>query len=273
MNNILKACPSTADIVNAELTRTSSPFRQYSDSILKFVCGKRTEAIELRRNLLSPPSDNVALFLSKIPPSETHLFDENKVEELLRTQSSILEPTHALEFLGIGWNTEGNRRFIPQWKIRSIREELQRRIESRTCTWKQAKSILGGLFHRIRYTSRVFTLSSHLYRQQSSSRAETKGRLQYSEGGAARSLLVVGQRGSEITDFHSSSNSAPVSRRLRRGLGCTSTQRKYKWYLDQRATEVAYKQKGVVCSFRCSKGIQENPEAKISINPVRPLDC
>nr|CAH7748260.1 unnamed protein product [Callosobruchus chinensis] len=68
INNILAACPSAAHIVDAELTGVSSLFRQHSDNVLQFVCGKRAEAIELRRNRLAPINTNFGLALGKIPP-------------------------------------------------------------------------------------------------------------------------------------------------------------------------------------------------------------
>nr|CAH7750068.1 unnamed protein product [Callosobruchus chinensis] len=98
INNILAACPSAAHIVDAELTGVSSLFRQHSDNVLQFVCGKRAEAIELRRNRLAPINTNFGLALGKIPPSESHLFDENRVEDLLKMQPVGLRPAYKRKY-------------------------------------------------------------------------------------------------------------------------------------------------------------------------------
>ncbi|CAH1955678.1 unnamed protein product [Acanthoscelides obtectus] len=90
---IIDACPSSADLIESELIGPGCLFRQHSDNLLQFICGKRAEAIELRRSQLAPLNTNVAMVLSKIPPSESHLFDENKIEDLLKSQAGSLRPT------------------------------------------------------------------------------------------------------------------------------------------------------------------------------------
>ncbi|KAI5631181.1 reverse transcriptase (RNA-dependent DNA polymerase) domain-containing protein [Phthorimaea operculella] len=60
-------------------------------------------------------------------------------------QKSVLEPTQNLEFLGIGWNTKLDQKYIPQKKINSLRRDLLSLIESKVWDWHQAKSMLGSL--------------------------------------------------------------------------------------------------------------------------------
>ncbi|KAJ2937386.1 hypothetical protein O0L34_g16570 [Tuta absoluta] len=60
-------------------------------------------------------------------------------------QKSVLTPTQDLEFLGIGWNTNLDQKYIPLKKITSLKTELSSLIESRVWDWHQAKSILGSL--------------------------------------------------------------------------------------------------------------------------------
>lgn len=92
LNKILEACPDAAKTITAELTGENSAFRECSDNLLQYVCGKRAETIEMRRKLLSPLTPNAVLALNKIPPSESALFDDSKVEELLKMQGFNLRP-------------------------------------------------------------------------------------------------------------------------------------------------------------------------------------
>ncbi|KAJ2944326.1 hypothetical protein O0L34_g18318 [Tuta absoluta] len=74
--------------VNKVLADRSTEFRQVSDHLLQFTCGKRAEAIELRRKVLAPISENLGPLLHKIPPSENCLFDEEKLQELSKAPTS-----------------------------------------------------------------------------------------------------------------------------------------------------------------------------------------
>nr|CAI5846546.1 unnamed protein product [Callosobruchus analis] len=90
---MIKACPLAAEVISKELLGEDCAFRHHSDNVLQFVCGKRSEAIELRRKHISFPNHANLLPLNKIPPSESHLFDEAKLEEALRTQNISLRPS------------------------------------------------------------------------------------------------------------------------------------------------------------------------------------
>nr|CAI5820271.1 unnamed protein product [Callosobruchus analis] len=90
LQNMVKACPSAAEVISKELLGTDCAFRHHSDNVLQFVCGKRSEAIELRRRHILFPNHANLLPLHKIPPSASHLFDEAKLEEALRTQNISL---------------------------------------------------------------------------------------------------------------------------------------------------------------------------------------
>nr|CAI5826076.1 unnamed protein product [Callosobruchus analis] len=93
LQNMIKACPSAAEVISKELLGEDCAFRHHSDNVLQFVCGKRSEAIKLRRKHISFPNHANLLPLNKIPPSESHLFDEAKLEEALRTQNISLRPS------------------------------------------------------------------------------------------------------------------------------------------------------------------------------------
>ncbi|CAG4990184.1 unnamed protein product [Colias eurytheme] len=75
-----------SDIKEA-LSGPNSAFKAVSDDILQYVCGHKVELIELRRNAILPKDEYYATLLNAIPPSSTHLFDEQQVSELLKQPS------------------------------------------------------------------------------------------------------------------------------------------------------------------------------------------
>ncbi|KAJ2937306.1 hypothetical protein O0L34_g19257 [Tuta absoluta] len=85
---IIEECPAALAAVNKVLADRSTEFRQISDHLLQFTCGKRAEAIELRRKVLASISENLGPLLHKIPPSENCLFDEEKLQELSKALTS-----------------------------------------------------------------------------------------------------------------------------------------------------------------------------------------
>lgn len=70
-----------------------SQFKQNSNDLLQFVCGKRAETIELRRKLFRPRNDMVASLLNNIPPSKSHLFEEAELSELFKQHQSSFRPS------------------------------------------------------------------------------------------------------------------------------------------------------------------------------------
>ncbi|KAI5631182.1 hypothetical protein NE865_16107 [Phthorimaea operculella] len=96
--NIIEKCPSAIDVVNKELADRSAEFRQISDNLLQFTCGKRAEAIEIRRKALAPVSENISPLLHKIPPSPNFLFDEDKLQELSKAPSSTFDAFKKKQF-------------------------------------------------------------------------------------------------------------------------------------------------------------------------------
>lgn len=75
-----------SDIKEA-LAGPNSAFKAISDDILQYVCGRKVEIIELRRNAILPKDEYYATLLNAIPPSSTHLFDEQQVSELMKQPS------------------------------------------------------------------------------------------------------------------------------------------------------------------------------------------
>ncbi|VEN60731.1 unnamed protein product [Callosobruchus maculatus] len=68
---------------------SNSEFRSVSDDLLQYTCGRRAEVIELRRKAFKPRSDYMASLLHAIPPSPSHLFEEQALAELFRTHPDL----------------------------------------------------------------------------------------------------------------------------------------------------------------------------------------
>ncbi|KAF6209964.1 hypothetical protein GE061_015719 [Apolygus lucorum] len=71
--------PELASILREDFTNASTEFRQESDGLLQYVCGKRAELIAERRRNFIPQNYNVQRQLNEIPPSASHLFDEGEL--------------------------------------------------------------------------------------------------------------------------------------------------------------------------------------------------
>lgn len=66
------------------LLSEGSEFKATSDDLLQFVCAHRAETIDLRRKSFKTNSDALSSMLQQIPPSETHLFQEDKLSLFIR---------------------------------------------------------------------------------------------------------------------------------------------------------------------------------------------
>ncbi|XP_045779584.1 uncharacterized protein LOC123877124 [Maniola jurtina] len=68
-----------------KILAADTELRTISDDLLQYTCGKRAEIIESRRKLYEPKSSYYRSVLSEIPPSETHLWDEEKLQQAFKT--------------------------------------------------------------------------------------------------------------------------------------------------------------------------------------------
>ncbi|XP_044577013.1 uncharacterized protein LOC123260123 [Cotesia glomerata] len=66
-----------------------SKFKETSDDLLQFTCARRAEVIEMRRNVFKPSEQHHAAKLAEIPPSETHLFDEELLSKFLDQRGGL----------------------------------------------------------------------------------------------------------------------------------------------------------------------------------------
>ncbi|KOB73346.1 Uncharacterized protein OBRU01_10887 [Operophtera brumata] len=76
--------PSVAESIHRNLLSKESKFRKLSDKAIQYACGRRADAIATRRSFYKPPNIGLDSLLKSIPPSLTHLFDEEKLTECIR---------------------------------------------------------------------------------------------------------------------------------------------------------------------------------------------
>lgn len=89
IRDLTKRHPEVMNEVQELLSSNSSVFKNVSDDILHYTCARRAEIIDLRRRVFKPNNDFLATKLSQIPPSETHLFDEEKFDNFINKQGGF----------------------------------------------------------------------------------------------------------------------------------------------------------------------------------------
>ncbi|XP_049866092.1 uncharacterized protein LOC126379470 [Pectinophora gossypiella] len=72
--------------IQKHLLAPDSTFRKISDGLLQYTCGRRAEIIQLRREIYKSPNKILNEILHDIPPSDTHLFDDEKLSEVVKNQ-------------------------------------------------------------------------------------------------------------------------------------------------------------------------------------------
>lgn len=75
--------------VGQEFLNTNSEFRKNSDALLQYVCGRRAEVLQQRRDTYKIKSKILHEVLHSIPPSETHLFTEPEFSQTVKDQGGI----------------------------------------------------------------------------------------------------------------------------------------------------------------------------------------
>ncbi|XP_073959252.1 uncharacterized protein [Choristoneura fumiferana] len=74
--------------VKKEYLGPESKFKKNSTDLLQYVCGKRTEVIRLRRKVFTPRNKVIKQIIHEIPPSETHLFEEKMLTDVVKEQEN-----------------------------------------------------------------------------------------------------------------------------------------------------------------------------------------
>ncbi|KAL4714310.1 hypothetical protein ACJJTC_009662 [Scirpophaga incertulas] len=70
------------------LSGPSSAFKNILDDVLHYTCAHRAEIIEYRRKA-RPINEFQEAKLAQIPPSETHLFEEERLDEFVNKQGGL----------------------------------------------------------------------------------------------------------------------------------------------------------------------------------------
>lgn len=78
--------PDLKSQINKEILGADSKFKKTSDAILQYTCGKRSEIIQQRRQLYKASNKALNEILHDIPPSDTHLFSEKSLSEVVKDQ-------------------------------------------------------------------------------------------------------------------------------------------------------------------------------------------
>lgn len=74
--------------VGKEFVAADSKFRKTSDALLQYVCGRRAEVLQHRREVYKPKKA-LRDILDDIPPSETHLFEESAFSAAVKEQGGV----------------------------------------------------------------------------------------------------------------------------------------------------------------------------------------
>ncbi|XP_044580459.1 uncharacterized protein LOC123267486 [Cotesia glomerata] len=80
MQRIAQKYPEAFDEIKNNFLGDSA-FKEISDDLLHYTCARRAELIELRRKSYKPKDHHLAAKLAEIPPSESHLFDEEALSK------------------------------------------------------------------------------------------------------------------------------------------------------------------------------------------------
>lgn len=91
VENVLKEvdAPNLKEVIQKYLTDDSTDFKTSSDNCLQFACGRRADVINSRRELIKTSSKHMDSILKEIVPSQTHLYDEEKLAEAFKNHGGF----------------------------------------------------------------------------------------------------------------------------------------------------------------------------------------
>ncbi|KOB64681.1 Uncharacterized protein OBRU01_21716 [Operophtera brumata] len=78
--------PKLRKEIQGKFLAADCSFRKISDGLLQYTCGRRAEVIQNRRETYKPANKVLNDILHEIPPSDTHLFSEEKITEAMKDQ-------------------------------------------------------------------------------------------------------------------------------------------------------------------------------------------
>ncbi|CAH0551341.1 unnamed protein product [Brassicogethes aeneus] len=112
LGEIIKKHPQTKADLHTNLVK--GEFRQISDDLVQYVCGRRAETIDQRRKILKPKNEYVASLLENIPPSDTHLFEENSFNDFHKQHEQLFRPFYSNRSTSNRFKTEKTHRPMPK---------------------------------------------------------------------------------------------------------------------------------------------------------------
>lgn len=95
---LAKRCPESAQFFDECLLGKKTDFRSVSEALIQLVCGKRQEVIAERRAAVETDNSISQRQLQEIPPSATHIFDEEAFSKWVSTNPT--QPAKDESFLG-----------------------------------------------------------------------------------------------------------------------------------------------------------------------------
>ncbi|KAL1454385.1 hypothetical protein WDU94_010652 [Cyamophila willieti] len=90
VNRVRALCPEAGPAIQDHLVDVQTDFRGKSDALLQFVCGKRAEVLAERRKAVEPADPSRKRSLQAIPPSSSHLFDEDQLGRWISQPGQVL---------------------------------------------------------------------------------------------------------------------------------------------------------------------------------------
>nr|CAH7753310.1 unnamed protein product [Callosobruchus chinensis] len=156
INDITVKHPDIISDFKSKLMGRESEFRSWSDDVLQFACGRRAEAIDLRRKTFKPINSQVGTLLEKIPPSSTHLFEEDKLADLYRQHnSSFRYPIKSKEFFNYPVTSRAGQQHR-SFKAKEFKGKLSSKPGGSKKQWKgdSPKRLKKGYKESDRYISK-----------------------------------------------------------------------------------------------------------------------
>uniref|UniRef100_A0A8D8W2L4 Uncharacterized protein n=3 Tax=Cacopsylla melanoneura TaxID=428564 RepID=A0A8D8W2L4_9HEMI len=126
--SIVSSCPAAAPLIDKFFLEESSEFRQESDALLQFACGKRAEILADRRKAVEPKGSESRRRLRQIPPSSSHLYDEDQLAKWSSVEPAQQRPQKRPApdaNLGSPFQAAKKQRFV-SFKKKGGGEQLQR---------------------------------------------------------------------------------------------------------------------------------------------------
>ncbi|KAI5751628.1 hypothetical protein M8J77_009346 [Diaphorina citri] len=148
-----------------------SAFRSTSDDLLQMVCGKRAEILAERRKLVEPNDPVSKRALHNIPPSSSHVFDEEKLAKLSADPHIKLQ--RSFDFRGKKRFSEGD--FVKDSPMKRIRLSNPRPVGNSLPTTRSRP--FQSVASKTEFASRPQSLSQkHFKRSRASNPSQRKDR-------------------------------------------------------------------------------------------------